>query len=197
MKLIINYLKKNILILMLILSVVVPGKIFCQPAKNGTLEFLSKINGFKEIRLGADARLIPGDKLAYLDGNDKPDADSCFMFEYLDNGIKDTGDGVSLDLVGIRTFKHKIVNIYLFFKREDGVRIYKQFLADYGTYTAKDGDFMYDWITDGVNLSLRYEVAVDLGVAIFTCNGLEKKLGEKRSGMKFAAEKIPLAFSVF
>lgn len=154
---------------------------FSQQVKQGSLEYLQLCKGFKEITLGADADLIPAYKLAFLDGDTIPDADSCFKFEYKDEDILKWGDSLFLDLVGIRTYKNKIVNIYLFFKREDGYEILRDFIDDYGQPGRKTGDFIYDWETNVVNLSLRYKPNIyDLGVAIYSFNSLEYKLSLKR-----------------
>ena len=155
----------------------IPSLGFSQLAGQGSLEYLQLCKGFKDITLGADANLIPAYKLAFLDGDAIPDADGCFKFEYKDKDILEFGDGLFLDLVGIRTYKNKIVNIYLFFKREDGYKILHDFMDNYGQPSSKTGDFIYDWETNSVNLSLRYKANTDdLGVVIYSVNGLENKL---------------------
>jgi hypothetical protein len=156
---------------------------FGQSFTPGCLAALGKDNGFKEIKLGADVSKLPGYKLYYLDNDENLDADSCFKFEYRDQNILDL-NGLLLDLVGIRTYHKKVTNIYLFFKRDDGYKILKKFEAVYGDCTAKPGAFMYDWQSSNVNLSLRYQAASDLGVAIFTCNAIDSQLAEQRKKAK-------------
>jgi len=158
----------------------VPYLASCQYVKEGSLEYLQHCNGFKYLTLGANIKQLPSYKLAYLDGDTIPDIDSCFKFEYRDEEIKELGNGLFLNLVGIRTCENRIVNIYLFFRREDGYKILKELTANYGPSTKNPGDFMYDWTTSPVNLSLRYKPDLDLGVAIYTLNSLEDKLREKR-----------------
>jgi len=43
---------------------------------------------------------------------------------------------------------------------------------------------MYDWKTSGVTLSLRYNPIVDMGVAIFTSNNIEKQLATDNNQRK-------------
>ena len=172
----------------LLLIIIAPIFTLSQPANNGSLAFLQSSNGFKGITLGTDDKRLDSFKLAYLDGNEGVDVDSCVRFAYQDEDIKDLGDGLSLNLVGIRTYKGKIVNIYLFFNREDGYRVLKNFEAQYGKFTSAPGDFMYDWDTNGLKLSLRYEVDVDLGVATFTCKKLEEKIASDKLQAKLQAE---------
>jgi len=91
--------------------------------------------------------------------------------------LKLAGD-LKLDLIGIRTYKNKIVNIYLFFKLSDGYKILRVLLTNYGLFTDRPYDYadIYNWDSSTINLSLRYNVKVDLGVAIFTCNRLENEI---------------------
>jgi hypothetical protein len=126
--------------------------------------------------LGANIKIIPPAKLDYLDGDSSPDIDSCFRYVYKDEDILSLSNSVSLELVGFRAYKNKIVNIYLFFRREDGYRILKILTANYGPSTQKSGDFTYCWTTSAVNLSLMYKPDDDnLGVAIFTFNAINPK----------------------
>jgi hypothetical protein len=84
------------------------------------------------------------------------------------------GDSLDLEMVGIRTYKGNIVNIYLFFKRPESYKILSDFLTAYGNYTDKPDEYkdIYNWNSSAVSLSLMYEAKVDLGVAVFTCNRL-------------------------
>jgi len=157
---------------------VVPFVAFSQSKKPGSIEYLKYTNGFGNILLGSDLSQLPGYKLAFLDNDNKFDADSCLKFEYRDaNLLKLTGD-LELDLIGIRSYKNKVVNIYLFFKLSDGYKILDDLLTNYGLFTDRPYDYadIYNWNSSTVNVSLRYNVKVDLGVAIFTCNRLEHEI---------------------
>ena len=146
------------------------------PELKGSLAYLLQCNGFKQLRLGESVKHLQMDKMAYLDGIDSLDTDSCHKFAYQDDAILDMGNGIFLNLVGLRTYKDKIVNIYLFFKRDAGYSLLRQFEAEYGKFTSAPGEFMYDWKTNGVTLSLRYKEAIDMGVAIFTCDNVEQQV---------------------
>jgi hypothetical protein len=170
-------------ILTLTLTLVfVPLCSICQVIRPGTIEYLKYNNGFNGIKLGADLGSISSNKLAFLDGNSSFDADSCLSFEYKDTTILKIGELASIDLVGIRTYKNKIINIYLFFSRAISYKVLYDFLTLYGNFTNRpyfDKD-MYYWNSSMVNLSLTYELKVDMGVAIFTCNPLNKELISSR-----------------
>jgi len=142
------------------------------------LEYLCFSNGFKQIELGSSVQQLGMNKLAYLDDVDSLDSDGCYKFCYKDNDMLDLGNGVFLDGIGLRTYKDRIVNIYLFFPRDAGHSILKYFEANYGKCTDVPGEFVYDWKTTGVTLSLRYSRAVEMGVAIFTSRDLEKQVVE-------------------
>jgi hypothetical protein len=161
-----------------IIIILLPFSIFCQPAGGGTLDYLLSSNGFKQIKLLADVKRLETDKLAYMDGIDSLDADSCYKLCYNDDDLLKLDNGLSLNLVGLRTYKNKIVNIYLFFPRDDGYAILKNFEANYGKFTSSPGEFMYDWQSNEVTLSLRYKQAAEMGVAIFTCKSAENKLAK-------------------
>jgi hypothetical protein len=155
-----------------------PVFVFSQSKKAGSIEYLKYNNGFDNIILGSDINQIPGYKLTYLDNDKKLDADSCLKYAYKDTSLLKLGNDLYLDLIGLRTYKNKIVNIYLFFKKKDGYKVLRNFLSDYGLFTDKPSDYVdiYDWRSSTVNLSLRYEIKADLGVAIFTSNHLEKEI---------------------
>jgi len=148
----------------------------CQGGDKGSLQYLLASNGFGQIKLGADLKALEAGKLAYLDDVDSLDEDSCYKFSYKDQKILHLGNGLDLNLVGFRTYKNKIVNIYLFFPRAYGYTILAKFEATYGKFTNASGSFIYDWKTSGVTLSLRYNPNVEMGVAIFTCNNIDKQL---------------------
>jgi hypothetical protein len=160
------------------LLIVIPFFASSQPKKPGSIEYLKYSNGFGDISLGADLNQLPGYKLAFLDNDNKFDADSCLKFEYRDANLLRLAGDLNLDLIGIRAYKNKVVNIYLFFKLSDGYKILSVLLTNYGLFTNKPYDYadIYDWNSSTVNLSLRYNVKVDLGVAIFTCNRLAHEI---------------------
>jgi hypothetical protein len=150
---------------------------FCQVTTTGTIEYLKYSNGVNGIKLGADIGSIDA-KLSYLDGNSKLDADSCMNFECRDSTMLKIGEHVSLDLIGIRTYKNKIINIYLFFPRNISYKILYDFLVLYGPFTYRPASYkdIYYWDSSNVKLSLLYEAKVDMGVAIFTSNQLNKEM---------------------
>ncbi|MDB5017413.1 MAG: hypothetical protein JWQ84_2245 [Mucilaginibacter sp.] len=154
-----------------------PAQSLSQPIKQGSLEYLKHTNGVKDIILGADVSSIPGYKIGYMDGDYHVDADSCLKLNYKDSDLK-LGDDLPLDLIGIRTFKNKVVNIYLFFKKADGYKVLQSMLDSYGLFTDRPDNYkdIYNWNTKQVSLSLMYDANVDLGVAVFTCNNLQKEI---------------------
>jgi hypothetical protein len=149
----------------------------CQVPKKGSIEYLKYSNGVNGIRLGSDIESIDT-KLDFLDGNSNLDADSCLNFEYKDTTMLKTGEHISFDLIGIRTYKNKIINIYLFFQRALSYRILNDFLVLYGPFTYRPASYrgIYYWGSSAVNLSLLYEAKVEMGVAIFTCNQVNQEM---------------------
>lgn len=161
--------------------------------EEGSLDYLSACDGFKQIKLGADVKYLDLHKLTYLDGVDSLDTDSCYKYAYQDDTMLDMGDGLFLNLVGLRTYKNKIVNIYLFFPRDAGYDVLQKFKAEFGKFTNAPGDFMYDWKINGVTLSLRYEHPIDMGVAIFTCDNIARQVAQddrKRNALKEQAKDL-------
>lgn len=162
-----------------------PGMAWPQSVETGSAEYLLAANGFKNLKLGEIMKLIPKSKsrhkkykyrLAYMDGDDTLDADSCYRYIYEDDDILELSDGVTLDRVGLRTYKNQIVEIYLFFRHDDGYKVLKDFVNNYGTCNIRPTDFTYLWDIGDVSLSLHYRQGVDLGVAIFSSKRLEKRL---------------------
>jgi hypothetical protein len=124
--------------------------------------------------------VIPKSKLFYLDDDSRLDADSCYKFEYRDTSLLKVGNDFYLDLVGIRTYKNKVVNIYLFFKKSDGYKLLNNFLAAYGVFTSKPDDYsdIYEWHSSMIDVSLRYQSDNDLGlgIAVYTFKRQEDQL---------------------
>jgi hypothetical protein len=178
-----------------IFAIVFPCFIFCQPAKKGSLQYLSFCNGFKPIELGSEVERLDQGKLAYLDDVDSLDSDGCYKFCYKDSAMLYLGHGLLLNRVGLRTYNNRIVNIYLFFPRNAGHEVLQNFEANYGECTGVLGEFMYDWKTTGVTLSLRYSRAIEMGVAIFTCVDLENQViedGNKRKTKQQDNQGLPV-----
>ena len=146
--------------------------------KKGSLKYLNFDNGFNGITLGDSITKIPGNKLKYMDGNSRIDNDGCLKYEFTDVAMQKMLDSLNINGIGLRTYRDKIVNIYVFFKRTEGSSILSMLLANYGVFTTKPNDYqdIYNWDSSLVGLSLRYEIKVDLGVAIFTCNPLAKEI---------------------
>ena len=146
--------------------------------KTGSIEFLKACNGFKDIKLGEDISEIQPYKLAFMDGNSNLDADSCVSYVYQDEDFLKVDSDFNLQQVAIRTFKNKIVNIYLIFKMTDSYKALRDFLKDYGQFNELPKEYaaIYNWNTSALNLSLKYEAKTDYGIAVFTCNDLVKDI---------------------
>jgi len=151
---------------------------FSQSKKPGSIEYLKFTNGYESIILGSNISDIPESKLTYLDGERKFDADSCLKYAYKDTTILKVGNDLYLDLIGIRTFRNRVVNIYLFFKKKEGYKALRSFLSSYGLFTSKPNDYVdiYNWDSTSISLSLQYELNSELGVAVFTCTSLQKEI---------------------
>lgn len=164
--------------LLIVISIVLPVLAFSQSKKTGSIEYLKYSNGFNNIVLGNDIKQIPDYKLTYLDNDKKFDSDSCLKFAYRDTSLLKLSNDLYLDLVGLRTYKNKVVNIYLFFKKKDGYKVLRAFLSSYGLFTSKPSDYVdiYSWNSSTINLTLKYELDAELGVAVFSCNSLEKEI---------------------
>lgn len=149
---------------------------FSQAELQGSLNIT--INSFNGINLGSDISSIPHDELSYLDNNNKFDADSCLIYALSTSDSTKYQADLNLELIALRTYKNKIVNIYLFFKRSIGYNILRNFLANYGVFTNKPNDYVdiYDWKSILASVSLRYELKTDLGVAIFESNTLKNQI---------------------
>jgi hypothetical protein len=164
-----------------VIAVFMPFFSFAQPPNQGTIDYLIANNGFSDIQLGSNISTIPLSKVEYLDKDSRIDADSCYKYVYNDISKLKVSEDLMLDLIGFRTYKNKIINIYVFFRRADGYKVLREFIKNYGVFTSKPNDYMdiYDWKSDAVNLSLRYELKLDLGVAIFTYNQAHDKLASR------------------
>ncbi|MGN6180508.1 MAG: hypothetical protein ACTHNW_15075 [Mucilaginibacter sp.] len=157
-------------LLLAVLLLALPLKGISQTIECGSLRYLVAAKGFKQIVLGEDINNLQVRPLKYLDNNQRPDADSCFSYACSDAETLTIDSGLKLDMVGIRTYKNKIVNIYLFFAEKDAYKVLSNFLKNYGQFTGKPLEYgnVYDWNTQSVKLSLSYNSNVDEGVAVFT-----------------------------
>ena len=164
--------------LLIVISIMLPVLAFSQSKKPGSIEYLKFSNGFNNIVLGDNIKQIPDYKLTYLDNDKKFDSDSCLKFAYRDTSLLKLSNDLYLDLVGLRTYKNKVVNIYLFFRKKDGYKVLRAFLSSYGLFTSKPNDYVdiYNWNSSTINLTLKYELDAELGVAVFSCNSLEKEI---------------------
>ncbi|MEO3404604.1 hypothetical protein AAFN85_11925 [Mucilaginibacter sp. CAU 1740] len=156
---------------------------FSQTLKPGSLAYLKQANGIGGFRLGSYLTLSQSQDLSYIDGeNGKPDADSCVTYEYhIENGLKVEG-GLNINHVCLRTYKNKLVNIYVFFNRKEGYLVLRRFLQWYGTFTAKPNDYLdiYDWDSNKVKVSLRYHLDTDQGMAVYTCVDLMNEVEARK-----------------
>lgn len=176
-----NYKRATLIIAMLFVPLLGFSK-----TKTGSIAFLKACNGFKDIKLGEDISEIQPYKLAFMDGNSKLDADSCVSYVFKDDSVLKVDSDFNLQQVAIRTFKNKIVNIYLIFKMTDSYKALRDFLKDYGQFNELPKEYaaIYKWNTSEVNLSLSYEAKLDYGVAVFTCNELVKDIETMKESKK-------------
>lgn len=174
--------KTGIKMLLIIIACLSPLLVFSQSKTPGSVEYLKFCNGINGLTLGEDISQIPSYKLTFLDNDDKPDADSCIHYQYKDSSSLALGDSLSLDAIGFRTYKNKIVNIYLFFKMGDAYKILSDFLKAYGPFTERPNNYadIYNWDTSVLNLSLRYQVKTEMGVAIFSSKHLENEIAANK-----------------
>ncbi len=172
-----------------------------QSKKTGSIEYLKFCNGLSDIKLGSDINQIPQAKLAYLDGDSRFDADSCLRYEYRDDDILSMGDDLNLDLVGIRAYKGKVVDIYLFFRRADGYKVLSKFLTAYGPFTSKPDNFSdnYSWNSSLLNLSLKYEIKTDLGMAVLTSRPLADEIAaaKEKARKRKELEELVAKYTAF
>lgn len=155
-----------------------PVLAFSQNEKKGSIEFLKSCNGFHGIKLGSYLSAIPACKLTYMDGISQFDADSCLSYIYQDDKVLKVDSDFKLAQIGIRAYKNQIVNIYLFFDINDAYKILRDFLANYGQFNELPQEYadIYNWNTSKLNVSLKYQAKIDIGVAIFTCNELTEEI---------------------
>jgi len=172
--------QNNLFFKILIFFLVIPIFSYSQNTNLGSLNYLNESNGFENIYLDEDISLIPQGKLAYMDNDSIPDIDGCIKYEYGDLDQINNKSNLNLDLVGIRVYKHKIINIYLFFKKELGFDVFQSFEGNYGGCTERISDFTYRWETDNVKLYLEYDKG-DLGLAIFSCKKLYREIDRNNS----------------
>lgn len=175
-----------IVMVQLIFIITAPLRAFSQtvdPAK-GSLSMLDSANGYGDLVLGADTRQMPGKNFAFLDNDKNIDPDSCLKFKYTDISLLDFEDDIKLDLVGLRSYNNRIVNIYLFFKAEDGFKMLRIFRKYFGNPTRHPADFMYDWTGSEVSLQLRFQNKGDLGLAVFSSNEITQQVAAARIARK-------------
>jgi hypothetical protein len=152
-----------------------------QKLKLGSMDFKSAI-GYKNIMLGADIGSLNFSKLDYLDGDNSFDADSCINYAVCDSSVLKFNDKIRLDMIGIRTYKNKIVNIYLFFPKPEGYGMLNNFISTYGGFFSKpnENSNIYNWDSKNVTLSLMYQADVADGVAEFTLKPLTQYIAQAK-----------------
>lgn len=165
--------------LLLVMFSFAPSLVWSQSKTGGSVESLKINNGFGNLLLGHNITELPAQNLTYLDDDRKVDPDSCLKYQYHDDNLLALGDSLSLDAIGLRTYQNKIVNVYLFFKMSDAYKVLSNFLNAYGPCTSRPDAYadIYNWDTNKLSLSLRYQVKADLGVAIFTSKDMENTIG--------------------
>jgi hypothetical protein len=155
-----------------------------QLKKEGTLAYLKLSNGTKDFKLGSDIAASQLKNLIYLEGNDgTPDADSCVTYEYNAGNQLKLDKDLNLEHICLRLYKNKIVNIYVFFKQKEGYSLLRNFLKNYGMFTARPDNYLdnYRWDSSEVTLSLNYTRNNDLGVAVFTSVNLNNEIKQERA----------------
>jgi hypothetical protein len=181
-------------LILLVALFLVPMLGFSISGNPGSIKYLQATNGFNGIVLGSDISEIPQYKLSYLENNSLPDSDGCVTYEYKDSTTLKMANNLNLDMVTIRTYKNKIVNIYLFFDKHDSYKILSDFLTQYGQFNDKPYEYtdIYNWNTSNVNLSLKYAAKINEGIAVFTNNPLvaeiqyQKQLEQNKSALTMA-----------
>ncbi|QEC76132.1 hypothetical protein [Mucilaginibacter ginsenosidivorax] len=150
-----------------------------QSLNTGSITYLTLNNGpGNSVTLGSDIKDLHTANLSYLDGDSRVDADSCLKYAYNDPNVLTLGDSLNLDMVGIRAYKDKVVNIYLFFKITDAYKVLQKFISMYGQFTDRPDNYsdIYNWNSSLLTLSLRYQYKADLGVAIFTSKTVQNEI---------------------
>jgi len=84
---------------------------------------------------------------------------------------------IDLDMVGLRVYNGRIINIYLFFKKEYGYQMFQSFKSEYGNCTQRNSDFTYSWDSESVKLYLEYDKEY-LGIAIFSSKKLYQEIAQ-------------------
>ena len=178
----------QLLLPLMLLLLGAPKLLPAQGKQVGTLDFLTAANGINGINLGADITSLGYSNLSFLDGDASFDPDSCQRFAISDSIALKINNKLTLDLIGIRTYKNKIVNIYLFFRQADAYLILNDFLSAYGVFTSKPVEYanIYNWNSKSVSLSLMYRPDIDDGIAVFTCNPLAQRVSaiKEMAGLK-------------
>ena len=164
-------------LIFLVAFLVVPAFCYAQNENSGLLNNLTVSNGFGKIYLGESINMIAKDKLVYMDGDRTRDIDGCVKYEYHDMDQINSENNLDLNMVGLRVYNGKIINIYLFFKKENGYQIFQSFESKFGNCTARTGDFTYSWDTYNVKLYLEYDKEY-LGVAIYSCKKLYQEIAQ-------------------
>lgn len=168
--------------LLIIMCLHSPG--FSQAGKAGSLAYLKAQNGIGGFNLGG---LLTGEQeqaLAYLDGEgSKPDADSCITYEYHPEKPLELEGGLTASHICVRTYEHKVVNIYVFFNRDQGYKMLRNFLHWYGTFTAKPNDYqdVYMWESRTVKLLLSFHPDDEQGIAVYTSVPLTNTLNARNA----------------
>jgi hypothetical protein len=179
---------KRIMVLILVIS---PLLGISQPYKAGSIDGLKRDNGFNRLILGQEIEQISENKLAYLDDFPKFDADSCMFYEYHDEDVQLISNDLKVRFIAIRAYKYKIVNIYVLFDRSEGFNVLNNFLTRYGQFTGRPNAYanVFEWDCSSVNLTLKYQLDIDFGIAIYTCKALDQEIKEK-SKQKLLQQKI-------
>lgn len=168
--------------LLIIMCLHSPG--FSQAGKAGSLAYLKARNGIGGFNLGGFPTGEQTAGLTYLDGEgSKPDADSCITYEYHSDKPLDLEGGLTASHICVRTFQDKIVNIYIFFNRDQGYKMLSKFLHWYGTFTAKPNDYqdVYLWESRTVKLMLSYHPDDEQGIAVYTSVALTNAINTRNA----------------
>ncbi|UOE48044.1 hypothetical protein MTO98_26895 [Mucilaginibacter sp. SMC90] len=168
--------------LLIIMCLHSPG--FSQSGKAGSLAYLKASNGIGGFTLGNLLTSEQVQGLTYLDGEgSKPDADSCVTYEYHPDKPMELEGGLTASHICIRSYENRVVNIYVFFNRDQGYKMLSKFLHWYGTFTAKPNDYqdVYMWESRTVKLMLSFHPDDEQGIAVYTSVPLTNVLNAKNA----------------
>lgn len=149
-----------------------------QPCRVGTIDGLTRANGFNQLILGQEIKQVSHHKLSYLEQSPGFDADSCIFYQYNEDDVQQISKDAKIKFIAVRAYKYNIVNIYVIFNKSDGFEVLNDFLARYGQFTSRPDAYadVFEWDSSSVHLSLKYQLDIDFGIAVYTCKALDEQI---------------------